>query len=1106
MLRLILGPAGSGKTATITEEIRTAVSDCRGEIYLLVPEQYSHEAERELCTVCGDALSLYAEVLSFSRLALRVFQEMGTGGKTALDKGGRLLCLSLALNQIYPALRLYPAARHKAELQTELLSAITELKAANISPEALFVSAAAASPHLADKLYDLALCMEGYEAILAQGRADPTDRLLRLSQVIGDSSLGLGGHFYLDGFTDFTGAELQVIFALMKKNAPLTVCLSCDSLSGTSEHFAPARKTANTLLRCAEELGLETEIVELSTAPQKVPALRYFSERLYHYSSEILEDEEGRIQLYRAESLRDECELAAALALDFLRETGCRYRDIAIAVRGFDRYAPALEEAFRLYGLPLFTARRGSILQKPVPALLSAAFEILLGGWDTDAVLRYLKTGLSGLSQEDCDLLEDYAVRWSIKGYRWLQAAPWAMHPEGFGRAHTEETEARLAQINALRDSLVCPLKHLAERGRQAETAGEQARALSLFLEEIQLPQSLQAKAEELEAAERPLLAAEYVQLWELIVSCVEQTEAILGASPMTQEQFSKLFLQTLSQYDVSAIPVALDRISAGEMDRMRRRHIKHLIVLGASDENLPHMENFFGLLSEEDRIELSELGIDLGSGEEALARELSLVYHCVSLPSESLSLSYSAFSESGAKARPSFLITRAKLLFGLREQPVDLNRLRLNAPAPAFLLAAGGGQDAASALALDYFLQNKDTAQRLLALSGLAEGGRGSLSPHAVRSLYGETLSLSPSRADAFSACRFAYFLRYGLRLDEKEKAGFEAPELGSFMHYVLENVAGEIRRGSGFRAVTQEETDALVSRFTEAYIEEKLGGFGDKSPRFVYLFQRLLPSVRRIVSDMVRELSRSDFEPLDFELAFGLPEGLPPVRLSDGERELFIRGIADRVDGYFADGKLYLRVIDYKTGKKSFSYSDVWYGMGMQMLLYLFALEQEGRARYGHEIVPAGVLYVPARDALISASRELSDEELEKEKRKLRQRSGLILDDVAIISAMESAEEPEYLPVSIKKDGSLSSDSLADSEQFSALQAHVNRRLLSLSKALSEGSIAAFPYYRGEQDNACLYCPYAAVCRFDPGKDRRHYLKKLGSAEFWERMEEEK
>ena len=628
---------------------------------------------------------------------------------------------------------------------------------------------------------------------------------------------------------------------------------------------------------------------------------------------------------------------------------------------------------------------------------------------------------------------------------------------------------------------------------------------LSLFLEEIQLPQSLQTKAEALEASARPLLAAEYVQLWELIVSCLEQTEAILGASPMTQEQFSKLFLQTLSQYDVSAIPVALDRISAGEMDRMRRRHIKHLIILGASDDNLPRSENSFGLLSEEDRIELSELRIDLGSGEEALARELSLIYHCVSLPSESLSLSYSAFSESGAKARPSFLITRAKLLFDLQEQPVDLNRLRLNAPAPAFLLAAGGGQDAASALALDYFLQNEDTAKRLFALSRLAGTGRGSLSSHTVRSLYGEPLSLSPSRADAFAACRFSYFLRYGLRLDEKEKAGFEAPELGSFMHYVLENVAGEIRRGVGFRAVSQEETDALVSRFTEAYIEEKLGGFGDKSPRFVYLFQRLLPSVRRIVSDMVRELSRSDFEPLDFELAFGLPEGLPPVRLYDGERELLIRGIADRVDGYFAGDKLYLRVIDYKTGKKSFSYSDVWYGMGMQMLLYLFALEQEGRTRYGHEIVPAGVLYVPARDSLVSAPRELSDEELERERCKLRQRSGLILDDVSIISAMESAEEPEYLPVSIKKDGSLSSDSLAGSEQFSALHSHVDRRLLSLSKALSEGSISAFPYYRGEQDNACLYCPYAAVCRFDPDKDKRHYLRKLSAAEFWERVEEE-
>ena len=324
--------------------------------------------------------------------------------------------------------------------------------------------------------------------------------------------------------------------------------------------------------------------------------------------------------------------------------------------------------------------------------------------------------------------------------------------------------------------------------------------------------------------------------------------------------------------------------------------------------------------------------------------------------------------------------------------------------------------------------------------------------------------------------------------------------------MHYVLENVAAEISKGPGFKSVTPEETDALVNRYTDLYIAERLGGFEDKSPRFVYLFDRLRPSVRHVVKDMVRELSRSDFAPLDFELGLGAGGELPAVRIADGKNELYINGIADRVDGCFRDGKLYLRIIDYKTGRKSFSLSDVWYGMGMQMLLYLFALEREGEKRYGAPIVPAGVLYVPARDTLVSANGDLSDEELEALKLKARRRSGLILDDSEVISAMESSESPEYIPVTFKKDGSLSSDSLADAEQFRTLHAHVDKRLLALSESLAGGRIEASPYYKGEADNACLYCPYGAVCRFDEKKDKIRYLSKLKPGDFWSRLEETK
>ncbi len=1106
MLKLVLGPAGSGKTSLITDEIKKKVMLRETGIFMLVPEQYSHEAERELCAVCGDSLSLYAEVLSFSRLAVRVFQETGTGGKTPLDKGGRLLCMSLALNEVSSRLRLYSSAKNKTELAASLLQTTTELKAACISSDDLLKAAQSAGTGLAEKLYDLALCLDAYDAVLSQGRADPADRLLRLAETIGQSSVGTSGPVYVDGFTDFTGAELLVIKELLKKDTDLTVCLTCDELRGDYEHFEPSRRSANTLVRFAKDYGLETEVIYPEASPNKAEALRFFDDRLYSYSSETREITDGCISIAKADSLRSECEMAAAKCLELVRSKLCRFRDIAIAVRGFDSYSAALEEAFRLYNVPLFASRRGSILQKPIAALISDAFEVILGGWEAGAVLSYMKTGLTGIAQEERDLLERYVTLWGIHGSMWTRKKPWTFHPDGYGTEPTAESAELLNRIDSIRRTLSSPLAALYENGKKAQTATEQAKALSDFLVALRLPETLENKAAELEAADRSLLAAEYTQLWEIVLSSLEQTAAILNNMPMTQEQFSKLFLQTLSQYDVSAIPVSLDRVSAGDMDRMRRRNIKHLIILGASDDRLPQIGQGSGILSDEERDELNGLGLSLGGGTDELSRELSLIYNCVTLPSETLTLSYCSQTESGAQARPSFLIARAKLLFGLEEKSFDLNKIRLAAPEPAFLLAVNGAEDEASLLAQSYFSGTEDGRLKLEELRERAAVKRGELSKSAVKALYGERLSLSPSRTDAYSACRFSYFLRYGLKLEESEQAGFEAPELGTFMHYVLENTAAEISKGSGFKSATPEETDALVDKYTDLYIAEKLGGFEDKSPRFVYLFDRLRPSVRHIVKDMVRELSRSDFAPLDFELGLGAGGELPAVRIGDGKNELYINGIADRVDGCFRDGKLYLRIIDYKTGKKSFSLSDVWYGMGMQMLLYLFALEQEGEKRYGAPIVPAGVLYVPARDTMISANGDLSDEELEALKAKNRKRSGLILDDSSIIASMENSESPEYIPVTFKKDGTLSSDSLASSEQFKTLHTHVDKRLLELSESLAGGRIEASPYYRGEADNACLYCPYGAVCRFDEKKDTIRYLSKLKPIDFWGRLEESK
>ncbi len=1086
MLRLILGKAGTGKTGAVIREIAAAVRQEKGGRLLIVPEQYSHEAERELCAACGDSLSLYAEVLSFTGLARRTAARVGGGAARLLDQGGRLLCMARALGAVGARLKLYGPAQRRAELQISLLSALDELKAACVTPERLEEAAERAGDSFGDKLRDLALIFSAYDAAAANSGADPADRLTVLAGQLAAGGLEPGAAVYVDGFIDFTLQEHRVLEAMLRAGAELTVCMTVDDLEGHNEIYELSRRSCRRLLYQARELGLETRIETL--AQPEDSQLDFFAEHMFSFSGETYAGEPGRIRLYTAGSLTAECELAAARALELVRDGGCRWRDIAVAVRGFEDYRQTLESVFRRYGVPLFAARKSQLLSKPLPALIGLAYEILDGGWAVDDVISYIRTGLTGLDTAEGDALAGYVFKWQLRAAAWKQPKPWRQHPDGYGCAYDEQAEARLAALNGLRQRLAGPLLRLEQRGRAAADGAAQARALADFLEELDLAETLERRADALEGQGLEEEAMEYRQLWELTVSALEQCAAVLGEQELSMAEFGRLFLRMLSMYDLGLIPVSLDRVSAGDFDRMRRRNIKHLIVLGCSDSRLPQAESQGGVFSSEERQRLLELDIGLAGGESELWREFSLIYNCLSLPSESLTLCCAVLGPDGEEQRPALVYNRARTLFGLEPETVDLDRLRLSAPAPALDLAAqalhfGGGPALAAA---DYFRRTEPA--RFARLTGAAELSRGQLSPAAVEKLYGRELRLSASRIEKFASCRFAYFCTYGLKARPYEPAGFKPPELGVFMHAVLERTAREATAAGGFDKLSDRELRALVKESVECYIHEELDDFNEKSARFVYLFRRLEGDVQQVAADMAEELRRSDFEPLDFELDFARAPELRGLKLGEGRESLTLTGIADRVDGWLHQGRLYLRVVDYKTGKKSFSLTDVYYGMGMQMLLYLFALQAGGRERYGREIVPAGVMYVPARNDLSPAPFRQEGDEAERQRMKTVRRSGFVLNDPALLEAWERGGEKEYIPVRTVY-GRPDPATLASAEQIGTLARRVQETLTGMARELRRGSIQADPVYRREQENACVNCEYAGICHFDHGSNGEQF-----------------
>ena len=1099
-LTLIIGRAGTGKTSSVMRSISEAVARREAGQLLLVPEQYSHEAEKELCRVCGDGLSLYGETLSFTRLASLAEEELGLRRPT-LDEGGRLMAMRAALGTLDGRLSVFSAAPRRPELMDALLRAVTELKTALATPDDLLEASAHVEGALREKLRDLSLVAQAYDAVTSRGGAEPFDRLTRLAEAVPRTSLCRNGHLYVDGFSDFTAQETAVLAALMGRGADMTVCLTLDALEGGSEIFDLTRATARRLLAEARERGMETRVERLEAGAERAGALRFLEKHLFEYTS-ARTPSEGAVSLCLAPDETSECALAAARCLELVREKGCRWRDISVVARGFEHYAQTLRSVFDYYGVPLYLGRRESVAETPLLRFVSAAFEVLATGWDGEAVLDWLKTGLRGVPPEALDELENYALQWSLHGSVWTREEAWKLSPAGFSDgADSAEAQSKLAELDALRRSLLAPLAAYEKAAAAAGTAQAHARAFAAFLAEADTARALEERAASLRGRGMAAEAGICAQLWETLVSALEQFALALGETPMDRETFGALLCAMLARYNVGTIPAVLDAVTAGDLDRMRRRSLRHLIVLGATDERLPAPEPEDPLLSAEERETLVSLGVGLRDPRgDGLWRELSLVYNAFTLPSETLTLVCPERAD-GSPARPSQIFARVGQLTGETPAPFDRAAVLACAPESALTLAAEGGGGPAGA-ARRYFEGKPEYASRIAALQAAgSRTARGRLSRESVRALYGETPRVSPTRAENLSRCAYADFLQYGLRAKPRRRAELDPLELGKFMHYVLENVCREAASKGGFAALDDAARDALTDEYVARYISEVLHDFKDKTPRFVYLFNRLTHSVRRVVADMAAELAVSDFRPLDFELKL---DGLN-VTLRQGEDSVRVTGTVDRVDGWLSGGKLWLRVVDYKTGKKAFSLSDVWYGSGLQMLLYLFTLGKTGAQLYGHEVAPAGVLYIPARDVTLHADRPLTDEEAAAERQKALRRSGLLLRAPEILQAMEHGVGGRYLPVKLSGGELPDSEALCGAEQLGQLARHVENALLALARELRHGNIEARPAWRGENDNACLWCQWREVCRFDPARDRKNRRYKLKAEEVWDKIGQE-
>jgi len=1080
MLTLLLSTDWTANQSAILNEIAQDIVAQKPGRILIVPELISHDMERRLCLAGGDTTSRFAEVLTFTRLAKRVSDAAGYGAPECLDNGGRLVAMASATRQLHSKLKAYAALETKPEFLAGLLDAVDEFKRCCITAEDLHNASLKSSGSLAQKLEELSLILDAYDSLCARGKRDPRDQMTWLLEQLEDSDFAETHVFYIDGFPDFTRQHAAILKHLMAKSPQVVIGLNCDCIDSVNPAFEKAAQTAGQLLRMAQELDIDSEIKQIDIKNSKLSDVRN-SLFLGPISDNI--DLRNALRTVRTESVHQECHHAAEEIIRMV-QSGCRYRDISVVCTDMQSYSNTLNMVFSRYHIPIYVSGTESILDKTVITTVLSAIDAAMGGFEQSDVIRYLKSSLSPLQMEECDRIENYAIVWNITGSRWC--SDWKNHPRGLGVDWTDADALYLSDLNNLRNTALVPLIALRNGMNAAVSVGQIVDAVCGFLRDIRLEERLQLLADRMRRAGDPRGEQVLNQLWEILLSALEQLSDMLSDTHWDGQTFTKLLKLLLSQYDVGTIPAVLDAVTVGPVSAMRCQQPEHLLLLNASEGNFPAYSGSTGVLTDQERVQLRQLGVQLtGGAMEGLQAEFADIYGVFCGAKQTITVSCPG-------EQPSYLYQRLCKMTGGEEHKNPLGIASVNAmETGAYLVRCGAKEEADNYNLSNIYSQLQKHKDHTL----------GDVSPKTVEKLYGKTLKLSASQVDKLADCRLAYYLQYGLKLKERKEATIDPAEFGTYVHSVLEKTGRKIMSMGGFHQISVEKTLEIANEYSQQYILERFSQID--SQRVGYLFRRNAHELEMVVTELWDELRQSKFEPAEFELAFGMGGTMDAIAINGKNMSARLRGFVDRVDTWRKYGQTYYRVVDYKTGKKDFDYCDVYNGLGLQMLLYLFALEDNGSYLLGEHPVGAGVQYFPARAPVVAADTRLSDDEACKAREKMWKREGLLLSDDDVLKAMEPEGKPKRLPYSVKKDGTVSGD-LADRHQLAILKSYIFILLAKMVDDISSGCVEPNPYTRGSRHNACTFCPYGVICHKATVENRRDYAA-MSQNEFWERVERE-
>lgn len=1081
MLNMIFGRSGSGKTEYVFKNIKKLVSDGETGILLITPEQYSLIAERRLLSDLGCDKVSSVENGSFSRISNEVKRTYGADTLPLLSNGSKAVIMLRAIEESKDDLKLFSKNLDSLNFVNSMVSIYDEMRSCNLSSKEIKnLSSNIENVTLNRKMNDISLIMEKYESIISGRFSDPADELTRLYNKIKDIGYFKERYVFIDGFNGFVAQEYKILELIISEAREVNITLCLDKNEDQNDYFSIfsyVNKSANIIKRIAEKAHIEYKETFLSeTKRYKNSTLNFLEKNIFKTVNEKAEIFDESISIYRASNVNDECEEVSRQIRKLLRE-GSKASDIAVITRDIEKYRDELGYAFKKYDIPFFYDERQPIKTQPLVVFIEYLLRCVNYSLRSDDILSLAKTGLTKLSDEDINELENYVYLWNINGSSWTK--PFENSTKGFVDKISDEDKKKILHIEECRKALIEPIIKFRKnvKGKSAVVICAQ-----IYYTIIDFGADERIKDYAVYLNGRGFTSSAMLQgrIWDIVMSVLNELPNALDNSNVSLTDFAKIFSIVICNEDLGVLPGGIDNVQFGQADRIRTDNPKAVFILGANEGEFPQSVSSGGLLSEADRRQLLENDFKLYSYGEILSQqEKYFAYMACCAATEKLFISY--LGNIGKDSAPSEIITSVKETFNnIKDycitdiESIDLVETEQNT---IELMSKLYWDDTAFSSSLKEVCKNDEKYNSIL---NMAENKPAKINNSDLsKKLFGKNMLVSASRIEDFFNCPFKYFCKFGIGARPAIKTEIDALKKGTLIHYVLEMILSDYG-SKGISEMSSDEIVRAVDKYINLYFKNEMGDVSGLNERFYYNYNRIATQIYNVVIHLSREFKECDFEAKAFELDIDENGSVSPeiIKLPGGG-SIQIRGSIDRVDTYERDGKTYIRVVDYKSGNKEFDLSDILFGLNLQMFVYLFSLSEDKKAKLNG--IPAGVLYMHANQKVnaFSSKKEASEKADETVNKGFKMMGVIFTDegDETIPEAMEHGICGNFIPVIKNKNGNLSG-SLASLEELGRIHKRVNSLIEEMGLKLHSGNIERNPVSNKNHKHTCDYCDYSDVC----------------------------